>query len=271
MKRPDPVRDRLLSAGRALFCSRGFDAVSVRELTSRAKANLGAITYHFGSKEALYHATIDSIALPFAASLEAASRAPGSALDRVEAVVRAALDRTSAEPGVPTLVLRELANDRPLPVPMARLMKRNIGIVMGIVIEGQRDGTVRPGDPALLALSVVSQPFYFRIAGRGLEQAMGLARNDPHVWDRVVEHVVLSVRHTIAATPEDAAGGRMQGSAGRRARTVNANCHDRRPAVCGCAAGPEWDANDARAGRGPRACLASVGRTGARAARPHVG
>ena len=134
---------------------------------------------------------------------------------------RAALDRTSSEPGVPTLVLRELANDRPLPQPMAQLMKRNIGIVMGIIVEGQRDRTVRQADPVMLALSVVSQPFYFRIAGRGLEQAMGMARNDPRVWERVVGHVVLSVRHTIAANPRAAAGTPAPTRAGRRRQTVN--------------------------------------------------
>ena len=202
MKHSTPVRDRLISVGRALFCARGFDGVSVRELTARAKANLGAITYHFGSKEGLYHAAIESIAGPFAEMLAAAARGPGNALDRIEAVVRAALSNASPQPGVPTLVLRELANDRPLPPPMAQLMKRNIGTVLGIIAEGQREGTVRAGDPALLALSVVSQPFYFKIAGRGIEQALGLSRNDPAVRARVVEHVVKSVRQTIAARPQ---------------------------------------------------------------------
>ncbi len=233
MKRPDLARDRLLAAGKTLFCRRGFDSVSVREITARAKANLGAVTYHFGSKEALYHAAIDSIAQPFVDSLEAASRTAGTALDRIESVVRAALDKTESEPGVPTLVLRELAGDGPLPEPMTQLMKRNIGIVMGLITEGQRDGTVREGDPALLALSVVSQPFYFRISGRGLEQAMGMARNDPRVWARVVHHVVTSVRQTIAARPRGAASPRGTASprdtssartpkrAGRRAPNAN--------------------------------------------------
>jgi AcrR family transcriptional regulator len=220
MKRADPARDRLLAAGKELFCSRGYDAVSVREITSRAKANLGAITYHFGSKEALYHATIDSIAQPFAEMLEAAARTPGTALDRIEAVVRAALDKSSLEPGVPTLVLRELANDRSIPRPMTQLMKRNIGVVMGIITEGQRQGTIRQGEPALLALSVVSQPFYFRIAGRGVEQALGVARNDPRVWARVVEHVVQSVRHTVARPQRHTAGTRAPRQANERKRTV---------------------------------------------------
>jgi AcrR family transcriptional regulator len=45
-------------AGR-LFSERGFDGVSVRDITSAAKANLGAVTYHFGGKESLFSEVIE--------------------------------------------------------------------------------------------------------------------------------------------------------------------------------------------------------------------
>ena len=54
----DPVRERLLLAARDLFAQHGYDGTSVRDITARAKANLGAITYYFGSKEALFYAVI---------------------------------------------------------------------------------------------------------------------------------------------------------------------------------------------------------------------
>ena len=201
MKTPDPARERLLSVGRELFSSRGFDGVSVRELTTEAKANLGAITYHFGSKEALYHAVIDSIADGFAARISeiAATRSP--ALDRIAAVVRMGLTKFAKGPRAPAILLRELANEGPLPSPITRMMKRNVGLVAGIIRDGQKEGTIRSGDATLLALSVISQPMYFNIAGRGIEQALGLAPKDPAVWSRVVEHVVMSVRQTIAKHP----------------------------------------------------------------------
>src|SRR5438034_543465 len=63
----DPVRDRLLAVARDLFALRGYDGTSVRDITRRARANLGAITYHFGSKEALYHEVIASRVEPLVA------------------------------------------------------------------------------------------------------------------------------------------------------------------------------------------------------------
>jgi AcrR family transcriptional regulator len=45
---------RLLDTAERLFGEHGYDGVGMRMLADEAKANLGAATYHFGSKEALY-------------------------------------------------------------------------------------------------------------------------------------------------------------------------------------------------------------------------
>lgn len=44
---------RLLDAAEQLFADRGFEAVSVRDVTQLAKANVAAINYHFGSRDGL--------------------------------------------------------------------------------------------------------------------------------------------------------------------------------------------------------------------------
>lgn len=52
---PTPgTRERLLDAAERLFAERGFGGTSVREITDAAGANLGAINYHFRSKDGLY-------------------------------------------------------------------------------------------------------------------------------------------------------------------------------------------------------------------------
>jgi AcrR family transcriptional regulator len=45
---------RLLDAAERLFGKLGYDAVGMRLLAEKADVNLGAATYHFGSKEKLY-------------------------------------------------------------------------------------------------------------------------------------------------------------------------------------------------------------------------
>ena len=44
---------RLLDAAEQLFADRGFEAVSVRDVTQAAKANVAAVNYHFGSRDGL--------------------------------------------------------------------------------------------------------------------------------------------------------------------------------------------------------------------------
>ena len=48
------TRERLLDTAERLFGELGYDGVGMRALTDGARVNLGAATYHFGSKEALY-------------------------------------------------------------------------------------------------------------------------------------------------------------------------------------------------------------------------
>ena len=47
------TRKRLLEATEWLFIESGYEAMSLRHITARASANLAAVNYHFGSKEAL--------------------------------------------------------------------------------------------------------------------------------------------------------------------------------------------------------------------------
>jgi AcrR family transcriptional regulator len=53
------TRRRLLDAARALLAERGEGAVTLREITEAADANVAAVSYHFGSLGALCRATIE--------------------------------------------------------------------------------------------------------------------------------------------------------------------------------------------------------------------
>jgi len=47
------TRNRILDAAEVLFMENGFDATSMRMITTRAECNLASVNYHFGSKEQL--------------------------------------------------------------------------------------------------------------------------------------------------------------------------------------------------------------------------
>lgn len=52
------TKTRILDAAELLFMEHGFEATSLRQLTSAAGVNLAAVNYHFGSKEELFQAVL---------------------------------------------------------------------------------------------------------------------------------------------------------------------------------------------------------------------
>jgi AcrR family transcriptional regulator len=58
MKENEQTRERLLEAAGPIFAEKGFQAANVRAICREAGVNLGAINYHFRSKEQFYVETI---------------------------------------------------------------------------------------------------------------------------------------------------------------------------------------------------------------------
>lgn len=56
---------RILNTAEVLFAERGFAETSLRNITSKAKVNLAAVNYHFGSKKALIQAVFARYLDPF--------------------------------------------------------------------------------------------------------------------------------------------------------------------------------------------------------------
>jgi AcrR family transcriptional regulator len=52
------TKDRILDAAETLFMEHGYEATSLRSLTTAADVNLAAVNYHFGTKEELFEAVL---------------------------------------------------------------------------------------------------------------------------------------------------------------------------------------------------------------------
>jgi AcrR family transcriptional regulator len=48
------VQDRLIEAAEELFCTRGFNETSVRDIAAAAGCNIASVNYYFGGKDNLY-------------------------------------------------------------------------------------------------------------------------------------------------------------------------------------------------------------------------
>lgn len=108
MAQPD-TKTCILDAAEKLFARDGYHYSSLRDITGRAKVNLAAVNYHFGSKEALLQAVIERRLLPLnqirqeklAAVLARAEAAghPPAAHDLLRAFIEPTLAFRHSSPG----------------------------------------------------------------------------------------------------------------------------------------------------------------------------
>lgn len=64
------TQENLIEIATQLFATKGFAAVSVRELTDLAKINVSAISYHFNGKEGLYQEVLKKQLAPILEALQ---------------------------------------------------------------------------------------------------------------------------------------------------------------------------------------------------------
>jgi AcrR family transcriptional regulator len=92
MTRNPNMREAILSAAELLFSTRGFNAVSIRDIALEAGANPGSITYHFKSKDGLLLEIYKRHCGPMnrrRIELLVAAKRVRDVQDRLEAIVRA--------------------------------------------------------------------------------------------------------------------------------------------------------------------------------------
>lgn len=192
------TRDTILAVARKLFSDKGFHAASVREITRGARANLGAVTYHFGSKSNLYLTVLDRLMGDLSGRITAAAAQPGTASHRIGAVVHAFFSFFADHPDAPRLLIRELARGEPPPPPVLHHMGRNLQAILSVIREGQATGELRAMEPILGAFSIISQPVWFALARRNIAAISGVPFDRDELTAQVARHIVEFVGRGLA-------------------------------------------------------------------------
>jgi AcrR family transcriptional regulator len=197
--------DRILETAIRLFAQHGYAGTSIRQITGEADVNLGAVTYHFGGKRALYGRALERCIGPLAEQVTAVARGDGGALARLESVVGVFFDYLERRPELPQLMLQETVAGRVPPAGALALIRGVLGALARLIEEGQAGGEIGPGDAGLMAVSVVSQPLHLTMVTRVVE---GLEPHAPETRARLLEHARRFIREGLSR----GSGGATEGS-----------------------------------------------------------
>jgi len=186
----EDVRERILLAAEKLFAERGFNGVSVQEITEMAGVNKAMVYYYFQSKLSLYRELLK-------VGLQSVKHALDEAIKQttVEQRLRTYLttyyEVVAARPLLARLVYREVLGygsqcDPDLPGQLSIYIKR----LQEIINEGQRLGELKPLDAMLTAYSLFGMSNIFVTAHIAGSKALDVPVT--------VEHIVQLFLHGAA-------------------------------------------------------------------------
>lgn len=202
MNYPGPTRDRIVAAARKLFADHGFHRASVRAITTRAKANLGAITYHFGSKDKLRDAVVDQLFGRMADRVSAAAASPGPAAERIAGIVRGIFAFFTDNPDAPRLMIHLLASGLVTaaapPAPVVTHQRRTLQAITSVVEAGIAAGEFRAVKPLMVAFTIISQSVWFAIVRRQVAAISGVPVDRPEMTAAVERHITEVVTRALA-------------------------------------------------------------------------
>jgi AcrR family transcriptional regulator len=161
LQEQEDARARLIDAAIALFADKGYEGTSVRDLASAAGVNVAAVSYHFGSKDALYTEALRACLAPCAemrermqAHLDTARRSKSrrAAEEALRACIREFLEMmTSPAARHSHLVMREQSEGKPRFEPVIREFFQPVGTILRELIL-----LLAPGLPEMSVFMTIS-------------------------------------------------------------------------------------------------------------------
>ena len=196
---PQSTKHRVVAAASALFAERGYHGTTVRDIAQRARVNLAAAHYHFGSKETLYLDVLRGQFADMMIELGKRGARPGARPVRagraamralLRARVAAMLDLTlGPPPGLHlTLMMREMCDpSAALPDIVDQFiapLKREMETIVTSLLPHVRRQVVE-----LCVFSIVSQVLFYRQMLPAVQRLIG-RRQQTRAWRRATaDHI----------------------------------------------------------------------------------
>jgi AcrR family transcriptional regulator len=192
------ARQRILDTAERLFAEKGFEGVSVREITGKAGCNVASINYYFGSKKGLYLAVfrekmvgrVRKVQEAFWRELEGERRPDARRV--IRALARAFLKSPFSE-RERLLHHKLMAREASRPTEAFEIFHSEVvmpffNALIGLLRPYMPEGTQRD-EQMLYVLSIIAQVMHFNLSRNMISRVTG-RRFDEGFIDTLIEHIV---------------------------------------------------------------------------------
>lgn len=174
------TKEKLIDVGERLFAQKGLAGVSIRELSKEAGANSALISYHFGSKEGLYSAVLETQFSPIGVLLETVTGLKASPTEKLITYARHVAMIHGKRPFFTKYLMGEILNPSRFFEPVIRkYIERIYRFLTNTLNEGIACGEFRKDievEKAAVALAgiinfyFISRPIFRHFVAGGFEQ-----------------------------------------------------------------------------------------------------
>ncbi|MBW2561891.1 MAG: CerR family C-terminal domain-containing protein [Deltaproteobacteria bacterium] len=192
------TRDRLLKVAESLFAQKGYDSVSVREITNAAHCNLAAVNYYFGNKKALYLSVFRERWMPRAQRIltcfeeNLASRNETSPATVIQSLAEALIKGPLTDEERLChfqLMIREMTKPtEAFEIVTQETMKPSL-VRLGQLLQPYLHESMDEERTILNILSIFSMVIYFNFARLPVSKIIRHAYDEPFK-DRLIQHIV---------------------------------------------------------------------------------
>jgi len=188
----DPTRKKLLEAAGQVFAERGFYDATVREICSRAEANVAAVNYYFGDKVELYEEVLrQAVSSVHDDALREAlnDMEPRQALRRVIRHIVGRLCSANRASWTMRIMAHEMAQPTPafarvvdeIVAPTSAMLRRVIGRLLNLPPDHEKT--------RLCTHSVMGQAIHYVQARPMIERLWPELKMTEETMDRIAQHI----------------------------------------------------------------------------------
>ena len=159
-KRGSQRREQVLEAAARLFAEQSYHGTAVGDICDELRVGKGVFYWYFPSKEALFSELLQSSLLKLRRTQQTAIEGIDDPVQRIEAGIRASIDYFRANPGMLSLIRTAARYDE-----FSGFVEKGQEIIAADtaahIKEGMSRGTIRQGDPELMAHGILGAIFHF--------------------------------------------------------------------------------------------------------------